>query len=250
MKVMDRSLAPALQNGLNVLELLASRGGGVGFNEIAAHLGVSKATTSRLLSVLRCRNYVAKDEQSGKYRAGARMSLLNESLPIIEVLRREIPAVLESLMHAAGNTVLFIFWNGHELQCLNKKTHQGSVPMQEIGHVDCDLTAGPWGFLVYNSLDRKEQKAAESKFRKDRETAYYKEVFARWTKFYDKHGFCFDNQELYKPLKRLAAPIHDRTGKLAGALGIGGNSLTIKNNQVQTLGKILLKHAQMLMERI
>lgn len=249
MKHLDKSIAPALQNGLTVLELLAANGKDIGFNAIASHLGVSKATTSRLLNVLRQRNYIVKDEQTGKYRPGPRMSLMNSSLPIVEVLRREIPPILQSLMDATSNTVLFIFWNGHELQCLNKKTHQGSVPMQEIGNVDVEVTAGPWGWLVYNSFDKIEKKKAEKKIRVER-YPNYKEIFQRFETFFDKHHFCYDNQELYNPLRRLAAPVYDNSGKLVGALGIGGNSLTIKNNQVLKLGKILLEHCEQLMEKI
>jgi len=247
MKQLDKSIAPALQNGLSVLELLAINGENVGFNVIAAHLGVSKATTSRLLNVLRHRNYIVKDEQTGKYRPGPRMSFLNQSLPIIEVLRRESSSVLESLRKETLNTVLFIFWNGRELQCLNKKTHQGSVPMQEIGHVDTNLTAGPWGWIVYNSLNAEERKTVQ--FDANRYPDY-KGIFSRWKIFYKKHHFCYDNQELYKPLRRLSAPVYDNSGKLVGALGIGGNSLTIKNNQVIKLGKILIEHAGELSEKI
>lgn len=249
MKQLDKSLAPALQNGLTVLEILATQRKEVGFNFIAQELGVSKATTSRLLNVLRHRNYVVKDDKTGKYRPGPRMSFLNNSLPMIEVLRREISPILNSLREATNNTCLFIFWNGHNMQCLNKKTHQASVPMQEIGRVDEALTAGPWGWLVYQSLDEACQKKAAAKFDKERYPDY-QEIFARWEKYFGKHHFCFDNQELYKPLKRLAAPIYDQDGKLVGALAVGGNSLSMKNNQVLEQGKILLEHAEELMLRI
>jgi IclR family transcriptional regulator, KDG regulon repressor len=247
MKQLDKSIAPALQNGLTVLELLATNGKEVGFNAIAAHIGVSKATTSRLLNVLRQRHYVVKDEKTGKYRPGPRMSFLNNSLPMIEVLRCEIPSVLTSLMDATGNTCLFIFWNGQELQCLNKKTHQGSVPMQDIGHVDSDLTAGPWGWFAYNSLDNAGRKKAELTM-----TAHpaYKQIYPRWKNFFDKHNFCYDDQELYPPLRRLAVAIYDKSGNLLGTLAVGGNSLTIKDNQVLKLGEILIEHAERLMERI
>ena len=247
MKQLDRSIAPALQNGLAVLELLATNGKEVGFNAVAAHLGVSKATTSRLLNVLRHKNYIVKDEQNGKYRPGPRMSLLNKSLPMIEILRKETPGILQSLMDATGNTCLFIFWNGQELQCLNKKIHQGSVPMQEIGHVDSDLTAGPWGWIVYNSMNKEERKRAEEAM-----TGHpaYKQIYPRWKIFYDKYNFCYDDQELYPPLRRLATPVYDNSGNVAGALAVGGNSLTIKDNQVLKLGKILIEHAERLMERI
>lgn len=249
MKQLDKSLAPALQNGLTVLELLATQQQDVGFNFIAKELGVSKATTSRLLNVLRQRNYVVKDDNSGKYRPGPKMSFLNNSQPMIEVLRREVGPILNSLRDATNNTCLFIFWNGHNLQCLNKKTHQGSVPMQDIGRVDVELTAGPWGWLVYQSLNEESKKKAEAKFDKERYPDY-REIFVRWEKYFGKHHFCFDNQELYKPLKRLSAPVYDQAGKLVGALAVGGNSLTMKNNQVPEMGKALLEHAEELMLRI
>lgn len=247
MKQIDKSMAPALQNGLSVLELLATQQEDVGFNFIASYLGVSKSTTSRLLTVLRERNYIVKDKNSGKYRPGSRMSFLNKSLPIIELLRRELPVVLDSLMDATSNTVLFIFWNGNELQCLDKKTHQGSVPMQEIGKVATNLTSGPWGWLVYNSLDKAGQKKAELIMTSD---LNFKKISSNWRNFFDKNKFCYDDQELYPPLRRLATPIYDHNKNLIGALAIGGNSLTIKDNNVLNIGEILVEHGKLLMEKI
>ena len=239
MKQYDMSIAPALHNGLEVLELLGACGGDVGFNEVASHLGVSKATTSRVLKVLRMRGYVVKDQLNGRYRPGPRMSLLGNSLPAAEILRRSLPGVLESLREKVGNTVLFIFWNGHELQCLDKRVHQGSVPMQEVGHLDRDLTAGPWGWLVYDSLDDAGRRDAETRMR---DSIDWCPIFEKLGKFFKKNGFCYDDQELYRPLRRLAAPV-SVGGKLVGALAIGGNPLTIKNSEVKRLGKILKEHA-------
>jgi IclR family transcriptional regulator, KDG regulon repressor len=247
MKQLDKSLAPALQNGLSVLELLATEQEDVGFNYIASHLGVSKSTTSRLLTVLRERNYIVKDEKSGKYRPGSRMSFFNQSLPIIELLRRELPATLDSLMDATSNTVLFIFWNGNELQCLDKKTHQGSVPMQEIGYTVTNLTSGPWGWLVYDSLDKAGQKNAELNMASE---LNFKKISPRWKNYFKQNNFCYDDQELYPPLRRLAVPIYDHNNNLIGSLAIGGNSLTIKDNKVLDIGKILVDHGKMLMEKI
>ncbi len=242
MKQYDMSVAPALHYGLEVLELLGAGGGDMGFNQIALHLGVSKATTSRVLKVLRTRGYVVKDQLNGRYRPGPRMSVFGNSLPAAEILRRGLPAVLESLRDKADNTVLFIFWNRHELQCLDKRVHQGSVPMQEVGHLDADLTAGPWGWLAYDSLDDAGRREAEGRMR---DSLDWRPIFARWDKFFKANGFCYDDQELYRPLRRLAAPVKGADG-LVGALGIGGNPLTIKNSDVRKLGNILKEHAEIL----
>ncbi|MBD3314635.1 MAG: helix-turn-helix domain-containing protein [Chitinivibrionales bacterium] len=61
--------APALENGLRILEMLAATDQPIGFNRIAENLSVSRASVVRLLRVLQKSDYVIKDEESGKYRA-------------------------------------------------------------------------------------------------------------------------------------------------------------------------------------
>ncbi|MCK5844050.1 MAG: helix-turn-helix domain-containing protein [Victivallales bacterium] len=246
MKHVDKSVSPALQNGLNIVELLARVSSGVGFNDIAREIEVSKSTTSRLLSVLRSRRYVVK-RMDGKYAPGPRMSLLNHSIPLLDRLRLALPDILDSLMDASHNTCLFIFWTGREMQCLDKRTHQGSVPMQEIGHVDRDLTGGPWGLLFYDSLAGDALAAAEQNIKRDVD---WRPIFTRWLEFYQRNGFCYDDQELYGPLRRLAAPVRDTEGELIGVIAVGGNSLTIENDQVPHLGETLKVHAAKLAESL
>jgi len=77
---------------------MAANGYEVGFTFIAVYLGVSKATGYRLLNVLKDRNCIIKDEETGKYRPGPGMSFLSQSLPMIEILKREIPPVLQPLI--------------------------------------------------------------------------------------------------------------------------------------------------------
>ena len=246
MKAVDKSIAPALQNGLNIVELVARTSHGVGFNDIAKEIGVSKSTTSRLLSVLRSRRYVVK-RMDGKYAPGPRMSLLNHSIPLLDRLRSALPDILDSLMDASHNTCLFIFWTGSEMQCIDKRVHQGSVPMQEIGHVDPDLTGGPWGMLFYDTLDGEALVAAEQNIKRDVD---WRPIFSRWLKYYQQNGFCYDDQELYTPLRRLAAPVCDVDGELIGVIAIGGNSLTIEDDQVASLGDTLKEHSARLAELV
>ncbi|NOY75070.1 MAG: helix-turn-helix domain-containing protein [Kiritimatiellaeota bacterium] len=240
MKEIEKSIAPALQNGLLMLEMVATApDSGVGFNEFSNAAEVSNATTSRLLSVLRARGYVVKLE-NGRYGPGPRISLFNHSLSQVKRLQFALAEILESLRRAVGNTCLFIYWTGGELQCLDKRTHQRSVPMQEIGHTDPDVTGGPWGWLVYDSLEGDELAMVENSIRRDVD---WKEIFQRWKRFFLEYGFCYDDQELYSPLRRLAAPVLGKNGEIIGALALGGNPLTIKDEDVLEFGAILKEHA-------
>ncbi len=59
--------APALEKGLDILELLADQPGGLSQSEIAEAVGRSVGQIFRVLATLERRGYVARDRQSGLY---------------------------------------------------------------------------------------------------------------------------------------------------------------------------------------
>ncbi len=58
---------PALEKGLDIIELLAETAGGLGQTEIAEATGRTVGQIFRVLGVLERRGYVARDRQSGLY---------------------------------------------------------------------------------------------------------------------------------------------------------------------------------------
>jgi DNA-binding IclR family transcriptional regulator len=59
--------APALEKGLDILELLADQPGGLSQSEIAEAVGRSVGQIFRVLATLERRGYVSRDRQSGLY---------------------------------------------------------------------------------------------------------------------------------------------------------------------------------------
>ncbi|MBC7590711.1 MAG: helix-turn-helix domain-containing protein [Salinibacterium sp.] len=59
--------APALEKGLDIIELLADRAGGVSQTEIAEATGRTLGQIFRVLATLERRGYIARDRQSGLY---------------------------------------------------------------------------------------------------------------------------------------------------------------------------------------
>ena len=59
--------APALEKGLDILELLADQAGGVSQTEIAEATGRSLGQIFRVLATLERRGYISRDRQSGLY---------------------------------------------------------------------------------------------------------------------------------------------------------------------------------------
>ena len=59
--------APALEKGLDIIELLAHRAGGVSQTEIAEATGRTLGQIFRVVATLERRGYIARDRQSGLY---------------------------------------------------------------------------------------------------------------------------------------------------------------------------------------
>ncbi len=235
--------APGLENGLAILELIANAGQPVGFNAIDSQLAVSRASTARFLKVLHNRGWVVKDEQSGKYRLGPQAAGLMRTASLPEIMRDHSTRILQPLMYEAGNSCLLVHWDGRRMRCLNKETHTGSVPLQSIGNQTLDLSHAPWGWIFYETLDKPAQAEARRHF-EFREV--FREKYESWMAFYHKHGYTYDDQCIYIPIRRLGTPIFDSAGRTVGALGLGGNPLTLKNGLVKRTGEMLKEYARKL----
>jgi len=95
-----RYQAPALEKGLDILELLASEPGELTQNQVAARLGRTASEIFRMLDVLERRGYVARSPHTGGYaltltlfdlahRQAPVHRLLSAALPVMRALARD-----------------------------------------------------------------------------------------------------------------------------------------------------------------
>jgi DNA-binding IclR family transcriptional regulator len=87
---------PALEKGLDVLELLACEPGGLTKSEIARRLGRSVSEIFRMLLCLESRNYIGQREDD-RYRLTLRMFQLVQEYPPIERLISQSTPILHQL---------------------------------------------------------------------------------------------------------------------------------------------------------
>ncbi len=238
---------PALYNGLMLLEMVLSSDRDLGFNEIVTLAELPRASTSRLLKVLKDQGYVAKDRVSGKYTSGPNTIGLKSKASIIDILRQKSGPVLESLVEKTRNTAVLVYWTGRHMLGLNKVMHQQSVPMQPIGNIETDFSTGPAGWIFYQQMTEPQQKQAHEQM-KDKKY-FLKRLPELWA-HYEKHGFCYDDLEFVDYIKRLAAPVFNHSGDLIGAIALGGNTLTIPDDHVGEMGRLLAEHAEMLSDEM
>lgn len=94
--------APALEKGLDVLELLAGTPGGLTQKQIADGVGRSVSEIFRMLTVLEQRGFVARDRPGGEYKLTLRLfQLATQHLPTRR-LQQAAEAVLQHLAETTG----------------------------------------------------------------------------------------------------------------------------------------------------
>ena len=242
----DRPSAPALDAGLDIIELLAVSKT-AGFNELCKLLPMSKASVSRILKTLAERGYVRKDASSGKWLPGPRMGMAGMAMPISEILRTEAPKILKSFVDLTGNTALCVYWSGEEFQVIAKEQRDGGTAMIDVGTIARDLSRFPWGWLFFLSLDKEGRQKAAKYFE---DAAFFKKRIAVWSRHIAENGFAFDDHELFPNRMRFGAPVRDGAGKIVGAIGSSGTRLSIPPDKLSQFGAELIRHADMLSAKL
>lgn len=115
--------APALEKGLDILELLANAGQAMGTRQIAEELGRSKNEIFRMVHVLLARGYLQRDEGGeglmlsnklfglGMQTARAR-DLVSTAAPIVERFAEEVHQAAHLVVAHRGETVIIAAASG------------------------------------------------------------------------------------------------------------------------------------------
>ncbi len=94
--------APALEKGLDVLELLAANVDGLTQKQIADGVGRSVSEIFRMLTVLRLRGYVAQDKRGGEYTLTMRLFRLATQHPPTRRLQQAALGEMQRLVTATN----------------------------------------------------------------------------------------------------------------------------------------------------
>ena len=100
-----RYTAPALEKGLDILELLSSSDVGLSLSEIARDLGRSVSEIFRMLVVLQGRGYIAQDPASEKYGLTMRLFEVAHRTPLIQRLTTAAEPLMRDLAHRINQSV-------------------------------------------------------------------------------------------------------------------------------------------------
>jgi DNA-binding IclR family transcriptional regulator len=240
MKQSDKSLAPALEHGLELIEYIGRADNPVSFTELFDTTAIPKATLSRLLRVLLSTGYLEKNGRG--YQSGIKCNILGQRTAIIDLLMLHGQTTIEAVCKATECTCLLLYWNGEFTQVFRKAAHPESIVMQPVDNISTDFIYPPWGWLFLAADETSLTiKASNQEFMNSIE-------YQHKITYYHENGFTLDTANPH--IVRLGAPIKNSTGGIVGALGLGVNFNIKNHNKYKKLGKILKTKADALSKKI
>jgi DNA-binding IclR family transcriptional regulator len=161
---------PALEKGLDVLELLAREPGGLTKSEIARRLGRSVSEIFRMLLCLESRHYIAQRDDD-KYRLTLRMFQLVQEYPPIERLISQATPILHRLAEKILQSCHMAVIEGGRIVIVSQVNAPTSTGFYVKLGSSVDIMEATSGFVIlaHQSPDHRERTLAEWKRRSGKE---------------------------------------------------------------------------------
>ena len=238
-----KSLAPALDRGIDVIELMASSSEPLSFSEIQDALPVPRASLARILNILHDRGLIDKMQENGRYRLGMKLLYLGNSIQDKISLRSIAFPYMQRLTQLTRETVELSTLDQDQLVLLDQIEGLGDVRLySRVGaaYPYFHVTAVGKLYLAYmepvkrrNSLQKIGLPAVTEKSITDIK------MLERELETVLQNGYACENQELRKGVCRVVAPIFDHTGKLAGGIGVAAPVFRMDSENFPKMGETI-----------
>ena len=210
--------APALEKGLDVLELLSSNPSGLNLNSIASRLNRSVGEIFRMVVVLEQRGYVGPVPDSDLYTLTARMFSVSHSYAPIQQVTIVAGPIMRALSQVTRQSChLVVYHNG-----------RGIIVNQQDGPTDrclnvrlgaaASLTDTCSGRVLLAFSDVQERKAMLTERPKEFRKRYGKAHLDDILKAIRSRGYERINSAQIQGVIDIGFPIFDWTGKIRAAL--------------------------------
>ena len=232
----EEDSAKSLQQALRMLVYMGEQAPESDVNELAARLGLSKATVLRLLRTLERFDLIERDAKSEQYRLGMKLHQLGSRAPASRTLRTEAHRFLVEMSHRSRETVSLATPAPGGAICLDRLDSPHTVitvctPVGSIFPAHC--TAAGKAILAYLSESEIEEVVRRTGLRQHTpftitQLAQLKENL----RLIRQRGYAVDHQELERGLSGVAAPVLWAHERVIAAVGIAGPTQRFRGKEL------------------
>ena len=233
--------------------LAAHQKEGVRVTHLAKEIGLTQATTHRLLQGLVQEGVVEQDQQHKLYRLGLDLFSLAAFAGGVQDLRSLARPVLLRLSASLSDTVILMVRSGFDAVCLDRI--EGQFPIRTFtgdigGRIPLGVGQGSLVILA-NLPDAEREEVLRYNLPRIQHYNVYDEVYMR-TEINRalSQGYTARNSGLLEGMAGLAAPVFDRNGHVVAALSIGTHTARLNDERLPAVRDMLLREAKMLSSQI
>ena len=233
-------LLSSVKNSLRILRSFSLAEPEKRVTGLAAELGLSKSTVSRLLTTLASEGFVVKDQETQLYHLGLSILNLNTVLTSQLEINRESLPVLQDLVHDLGETAHIASLAGTDVVYLNIVECKHPVPtLSHIGRrnpVHC--TSSGKVMLAYKNKTVINQIIARGLTRYTENTISDPEEFRALLNTIRLQEYAVSVGEVREKVCSIAAPIRDYTGRILYAVTVIGPVSRINPQNPALINKV------------
>jgi DNA-binding IclR family transcriptional regulator len=245
--VMDESKkqnrVPAVDRALDVIEFVTSRDGEVPLSEILASLPIPRQTLIRILNTLCDRGFLNKSGRRGLYRPGLKFLYLGHRLQDKFDLRTVAWEQMKRLSRETHKTIELSTLDHDQLILLEQiRGSEGVSLYSRVGSVFPFLHAVGAGKIHLCFMDSKKRRKALEKIGMPAVTPHtITDMDALESEIgkIREQGYAVEDQELREGVRRVAAPIVNVSGELAGCIGIAATVFSFEIRDVERYGRLV-----------
>jgi DNA-binding IclR family transcriptional regulator len=233
----------SVKRATDIISLFSSSQTSLGVTQIAAALGLNKATVWGLITTLEQQSFLQQDPDTLKYGVGPKLF----ELGMVYVGSLEINAKASRLAHAlasrSGCNVRIGIWDGGGvlITLLALPKAEDSLSHQLGPRVPAYCSGIGKVLLAYLAPDELQTYLSQTELvRHTRTTIVSVEKLLLDLESTRERGYAISNEEMVPGLVALAAPIFGKTKKLVGAMSLSYSPAVVTRSQVDKLATDLV----------
>jgi len=239
----------SLERAFAILEEVARNREGINVADLSKAVGLHNSTTFHLVKTMAQLGYISQVRESKRYRIGSKLfTLAAGALEENSFLALATP-VLETLTGETGEAAHFAIRSGNNIVVIARTAGAGLLQMvdRDGGQRPAHATAlGKVLLAPLNDAQIRQFLGTEPLRRYTPKTIVDRNVLLREIEEVRRKGIGWDDGEFGEEIRCVAVPVHDFSGRVAGAVGISGavwrlslQALQAKAQQVREAAKAI-----------
>ena len=226
----------SLQKALRILVYMAEQSPEAGVTQLAAELGLSKATVHRLLNTMERFELIERNAESERYRLGLKLYQLGNKAVESRTLRSEAHRLLLEMSRRSRESVSLAVPTPGGVTCLDRLDSPHTIinvctPIGAMFPAHC--TAAGKAILAYLTEEEIHEIIKRNPQRQYTQfTITQLPDLKENLRLIRQRGYSVDHQELERGLSGVAAPVLSAHERVIAAVGIAGPTLRFRGREL------------------